>query len=173
MGIFQNGKLYNTLNVKYLLMRIYKRFFCVSILPLKINLQCSLLSSSQTMVIITQQLFNMALFGCAGSSCNAGFPLVMLGRSCGARASLLLYGLQPSRLLGSPARAQELWRPGWAASRHAGSSRTWGHTCVSCLGRQILHHWATRETSMQQLLMEFLFVKKSRLYMGVQQNHLY
>ena len=49
-------------------MRIYKRFFCVSILPLKINLQCSLLSSSQTMVIITQQLFNMALFGCAGSS---------------------------------------------------------------------------------------------------------
>ena len=96
MGIFQNGKLYNTLNVKYLLMRIYKRFFCVSILPLKINLQCSLLSSSQTMVIITQQLFNMALFGCAGSSCHAGFPLVMLGRSCGARASLLLYGLQPS-----------------------------------------------------------------------------
>ena len=32
-----------------------------------------------------------------------------------------------------------------AVPRHVGSSRTRGWTHVPCIGRQILHHWTTRE----------------------------
>ena len=34
---------------------------------------------------------------------------------------------------------------GLVALRHVGSSQTGDQTCVSCTGRQILYHWATRE----------------------------
>ena len=34
---------------------------------------------------------------------------------------------------------------GSAALQHVGSSRTRNRTCVSCIGRRTLHHWATRE----------------------------
>ena len=33
-----------------------------------------------------------------------------------------------------------------AAPRRVGSSQTRDRTCVSCIGRQILYHWATRES---------------------------
>ena len=46
----------------------------------------------------------------------------------------------PSRV-----QARELWCTGSAALQHVGSSRTRNRTCVSCIGRQTLHHWATRE----------------------------
>ena len=44
--------------------------------------------------------------------------------------------------------AQQLWCPGLVALRHVGSSPTRDRTHVSCIGRQILHHWATREALM-------------------------
>ena len=43
------------------------------------------------------------------------------------------------------ARAQQLWRTGLVALRHAGSSRTRAGTRVPCIGRRILNHCATRE----------------------------
>ena len=45
-------------------------------------------------------------------------------------------------------RAQELWCPGLVALQHAGSSPTRDRTHVSCIGRRILHHWATRKALM-------------------------
>ena len=48
-------------------------------------------------------------------------------------------------LLGSRAQAQQLWCRGSAAPWHVGSSRTRDQTRVSCIGRQILYHWATGE----------------------------
>ena len=40
---------------------------------------------------------------------------------------------------------QKLGYPGLVAPKHVGSSRTRDQTCVSCVGRQILYRWATRE----------------------------
>ena len=42
-------------------------------------------------------------------------------------------------------RAQQVWCTGLAALRQVESSWTRDQTCVSCVGRQILNHWATRE----------------------------
>ena len=41
--------------------------------------------------------------------------------------------------------AQELWRTGFVAPWHVGSSRTRARTRVPCIGRQTLNHCATRE----------------------------
>ena len=38
-----------------------------------------------------------------------------------------------------------MWRTGLAAPQHVGSSRTRARTLVSCIGRQITNHCATRE----------------------------
>ena len=43
------------------------------------------------------------------------------------------------------AQAKELRCTGWVALQHVGSSWTRDWTCVSCIGRQILNHWATRK----------------------------
>ena len=37
------------------------------------------------------------------------------------------------------------WHRGLAVSQHVGSSGTRDRTRVPCIGRQILHHWATKE----------------------------
>ena len=58
--------------------------------------------------------------------------------SCGLQALEL-------RLSSCDARAQQLWRKGLVASRHAGSSRTRDRTHVPCIGRRILNHCTTRE----------------------------
>ena len=42
-------------------------------------------------------------------------------------------------------RAQQLWRMGFIAPRHLGSSRTRDQTRVPCIGGRILNHCATRE----------------------------
>ena len=42
-------------------------------------------------------------------------------------------------------QAQQFWRTGLVALRHAGSSRTRDRTCVPCIGRRILNHCTTRE----------------------------
>ena len=48
-------------------------------------------------------------------------------------------------LLGSRVQAQYLQRTGLVALQHVGSSWTRDWTSVSCVGRWILYHWATRE----------------------------
>ena len=45
----------------------------------------------------------------------------------------------------SGAQAQQLWPMGFVAPWHVGASWTRGRTGVSCVGRQILYHWVTRE----------------------------
>ena len=47
---------------------------------------------------------------------------------------------------------QQLWLPSLAAPRHVGSSPIRDQTHVSCIGRWILYHWATREAPAQTLL---------------------
>ena len=44
---------------------------------------------------------------------------------------------------------------GLAALWRVGSSRTRDRTCVSCIGRQILHHWATREAFWLEFLKQY------------------
>ena len=41
--------------------------------------------------------------------------------------------------------AQKLWHTGLVAPWHAGSSQIRYQMFVSCIGRQILYHWTTRE----------------------------
>ena len=88
------------------------------------------------------------LFGCARSLLlREGFLQLWWGEAhlqlqsegCSQWWRLLLW------LSGSRAWAQQLWQMGLAALRHMGSSwpRAWTH--ISCTGRQILYHWATRE----------------------------
>ena len=97
-------------------------------------------------------------FGCAGylllcrlfSSCG---KLGLLSRcrvqashcSGFSRCGALVRGLQLSWLSGSRAQVQWLWRMGLAAPWHMDLSG-WNRTCVSCTGRRIPYHWATRES---------------------------
>ena len=46
---------------------------------------------------------------------------------------------------GSRAQAQQLWRTGFVALRHVGSSWTRARSRVSCIGGRILNHCATKE----------------------------
>ena len=65
--------------------------------------------------------------------------------SCGVQAQQLW-------LTGSRAQAQQLWCMGLVALRQVGSSRAKDHTCVPCIGRQILNHCATREVPQSRIL---------------------
>ena len=73
--------------------------------------------------------------------------------SCGERGPLFIAVLGPLTVAASPvaehrlqtAQAQWLWRTGPVAPRHVGSSQTRARTCVPCIGRRILNHYATRE----------------------------
>ena len=62
----------------------------------------------------------------------------------GARASHSR-GLSCSGAQAPDTQAQQLWLTGPAAPRHVGPSQTRARTRVSCIGRQILNHCATRE----------------------------
>ena len=48
-------------------------------------------------------------------------------------------------LAGSRAQAQQLWRTGFIAPRHVGSSRTRARTRVPCIRRRTPNHCTTRE----------------------------
>ena len=99
---------------------------------------------------------------CSGCNKNCKWPLFGCARSLLLREGLLQLWWEEARLQlqsegcslwwrlllwlsGSRAWAQQLWQMGLAALRHMGSSwpRAWTH--ISCTGRQILYHWATRE----------------------------
>ena len=89
--------------------------------------------------------------------CCTGFSLVVEG----AGATLWLWGTGFSLQWLSCRRAQALghmgfsgwgmsvhsWCRGLVALGHMGSSQIRDPTCVFCLGRRILHHWATREAT--------------------------
>ena len=91
---------------------------------------------------------NLFIYGCVGSSflCEGSLQLRQAGATLhrGARAShyrgLSCFGAQAP-----DAQAQQLWLTGLVAPRHVGSSQTRARTRVPCIGRQILHHCATRE----------------------------
>ena len=79
----------------------------------------------------------------------AGFSLrFFLFRSKGSRA----HWLQQLWLLGSRAQAQWLWHTGLVAPWHVEYSWIGDRTCISCIGRWIPHHWATREAPHQHIL---------------------
>ena len=59
--------------------------------------------------------------------------------SRGSRAQ----GLLQLQLPGFRAQAQQLWCMGFVGPWHVGSSRVRDRTHVSCIGWQILYHWAT------------------------------
>jgi len=73
-----------------------------------------------------------------GVSCCRARALGCIGfSSCGAWAQWL-------QLPDPRTQAQWLWLTSFVAPWHVGSSRTRDQTLVSCIGRQILDHWATR-----------------------------
>ena len=59
-------------------------------------------------------------------------------------------------LTGCRAQAQCLWHTGLVALWHVGSSRTRDGTRVSCIGKQVLYHWATREASLWLKFLKYL-----------------
>ena len=67
-----------------------------------------------------------------------------------------LWSVQPSGAgaLALELRAQQLWHTGSAALWHVGLFRTRDRTCVSCVGRQVLNHRATRKSQIGVLLVQ-------------------
>ena len=76
----------------------------------------------------------------------AGFSLLWgLFSPYSERGPLFVQWLLLLQRTGSRAQSQKLWHAGLVAPRHVGSSWIRDRTRVSCIGRWILHHWATRE----------------------------
>ena len=109
-----------------------------------------------------KKLINLC-FGCVGSSLlHVGFlqlrqPGATLCCSvrashCGGFSLLWSTGSRCAGLSSCGTWAQQLWRTGLVAPRHVGSSRSRDRTHVSCIGRQILNHCATREVPVFLLL---------------------
>ena len=93
-----------------------------------------------------------------GLCCCAGFSLVAVSRgySIVAEPGLLIVVAFLSAEQGSRARGlQSLRRMGSVALLYVGSSRIRGQTCVSCVGRWILYHWAITEALCACLLNTF------------------
>ena len=93
----------------------------------------------------------MAVFG-SSFLCEGFLQLRQAGATLhrGAQASHYR-GLSCCRAQSPDVQAQQLWLTGLVAPQHVGSSQTRARTRVSCIGRQILNHCATREA-----LKEFL-----------------
>ena len=80
--------------------------------------------------------------------CGVGFSLVAAsgGHSPAELCGFSLGGFCCCREQGYGHRdPQYLWYPGLVAPSYVGSSQTRDRTQVSCIGRWILYHWATRE----------------------------
>ena len=100
-----------------------------------------------------------------GLHCCTAFPLAV-----GSRGYTPAGGAQASHCGGSSCcRAQALghlgisrcavpglWSAGLVSPQHMGFSRTRDQTCVSCFGRWILYHWATKEALYDCLLMKLV-----------------
>ena len=74
--------------------------------------------------------------------------------SCGERGLLFVAGRGPLIVVASLVAEhrlqvhgpQQLWHTVLVALWHVGSSQARARTCVTCIGRQILNHCATRES---------------------------
>ena len=77
---------------------------------------------------------------------------LLLLRSTVSRASVVA----ACGLRGCCSQAQYLWHAGLVALWHVGSSRTRDGTRVSCIGKQVLYHWATREASLWLKFLKYL-----------------
>ena len=78
---------------------------------------------------------------CSGFSCCRAWALGHAGfSSCGSWAPA------PEHRLSS------CWHMGLVALQHVESSQTRNQTCVSCIGRQTLNHWTTREVPSTEAL---------------------
>ena len=81
-------------------------------------------------------------------------PACVLFSSCGQRGATLASGawaslvaelkIYPGGLGNWSSWAWELWHMGLVVPRHVGSSWIRGQTCVSCIGRRVLYHWAAQ-----------------------------
>ena len=97
----------------------------------------------------------MLSFGCCKdfslTEVSESFYLVVVLSLLMATASLIaklgLFSTQASEPVspGSRAQVQLLWRTGLLALPYVESSQIRDQIYVSCIGRQILHHWATKE----------------------------
>ena len=110
-----------------------------------------------------------------GLHCCLGFSLVMAHRwllsSCSGWVShcsgLSCFGAQALQYVGPAAATCVLQSPGsivvglrLVAPWHVGSFQIRNQTRISCIGRQILHHWATREGPHQYIFTETLLCTK-------------
>ena len=96
--------------------------------------------------VIGVSLHWLLLLGGTGSSCWGALAL-------GVWASVTAAGGPRA------CRPQEVWGTGFTVRRHMESSRIAAHTCVLCVGRQILIHSATRE-----VLIYFVFLFSHLLF---------
>ena len=100
-----------------------------------------------TNVMLFKQFLFVLIFGCAGSSllrrvssrCR-GWGLLSVP-VWGLLSVVVSLAVEPG-LQG--AQTHQLWCTGLAA-QHVGPSQTRDRACVSCIGRLILQHWASRE----------------------------
>ena len=102
------------------------------------------------------------IFGCAWSALLQGLFLQL--QWVGATLQLWCSGFafcrarapgtwaQSSWLPGARVQAQKLWCTGLVAPQRVGSSWATNQTHVSCIGRQILYHWATKEAPIWLIL---------------------
>ena len=129
--------------------------------PLRMNLDAKSASFKKRIILF--------IFGCAGSSlllgvfsccdeqgllssCSAGASHCG-GFSCCRVQALGHMGFSRLQFLASRAQVQCSWYTGFVAPQHMESSLTRDWTLVSCFGRQILNHWATREAPDQPVFM--------------------
>ena len=104
-------------------------------------------------------LFSFGVLGlscCPGSLCSCRSSGLLSGcvalTSRGGGFSWGAPALQSPWIPDSRARAWWFWSMGPAVPWHVGSSPTRGGTCASCIGRQILYHWATGEAPYHVIL---------------------
>ena len=88
-----------------------------------------------------------------GSSLVPVRELLIAGASLVAGTGFRVCGLQQLWLPGSGAQPQQLSCMGLVAPRHVGASWTRDRTSASCIGRQVLYHWAAREAPISVFLL--------------------
>ena len=112
-----------------------------------------------------KQTKKVFIFGCADSAAALAFlQLQGVGFSCCWARALGCPGFSGCstwalvRPWAPEHRLNSCGAQGLADLWHVGSSRTRDETCVSCIGRQILYHWATREAQFCPFLISYFSV---------------
>ena len=103
------------------------------------------------MVSVATQDFLLSRWMRAAPRCGAQTSHCNSFSCCGAQApghecfSSCSMWAQKLWFPGSRLQAQQLWCTGLVALWHVESSQIRDWTCVSCIGRWVLYHWATKE----------------------------